>query len=224
MRKFPLLFFHAGGAIPPAYALNESGIITHKNAAGPDNLMGTLASPCDILEDLAYTPETQTWQRVPSPNGQGQLYIGIDNKDRLIPADVERKEIRMGHKVEMGGHTWEIPVVRLLSGGTNLPRRRVLNDDGSRRWEVEEQYRDLCDMAAKAWDWRQGNERMMYDEIDVLCGRALEINYRIGMQEAILLGLFTDKTMLAIVDALLDVPTLMAMADAESKKNGTAGP
>lgn len=224
MNTVPLLYFTTGGADVPPYAYGPDRQITRKTPAdGPEGLLGELFTPCRMLCDLAYLPAAQHWQELPAANGKGRFFIGVSTTVNLAPADVARDEQRQGHPVTLGdGQSWHIPTARLCLGGTHLPKRRVIRADGSRAWEVEAEYRDLCDFCDRAWLWRQGDgPAITYDELDEVCGRALAINYRLGMREAVLLGLFTDAGMLAILDALLDVPTLQSIVTAEHKKKDT---
>lgn len=222
MKRAGLIYFLAGGAKPPAWALDEAGRVARKeHAEGPAGVgtVGVLASPCRGAFDLAHEPDRQRWVR----SGTDGLWIGVDLLDKLCPNDVVRAEIVPGHTVTLGdGQAWEIPVARFAHGGTGLPRRRVLTDGGGRAWEVEEAYRDLCGFAEQAWRARAGDDvAITQDELDRYCGQAMGVNYRLGEEEAIALGLFTDRAQRGILDALLDWPTVLAIAAAQKKTFGT---
>jgi glutaredoxin-related protein len=62
------------------------------------------------------------------------------------------------------------------------------------------------------------------DELDEACGLALQLNYRLGFHEAVLLGLLTDGAIRQLLRALVDWPTVEKIIAAEKKTAGTPGP
>jgi hypothetical protein len=217
MEPAGILYFLEGGAKEPAYA--AGGGSRKSNTDGPDERRGTLFTPQAGLFDLAYDADNQRWVKIADGT-----WLGIDKRGRVRPEQLARAEMRPGHKVLLGNSAWEIPVARLAIGGCGLPRRRVLNQDGTKAWEVEEQYRDVCVFADRAWAYHSGHGVIMgEEEIDTAAALALGINYRIGELEAIALGLFTDVGLRNIVWALIDGPTIDATLAAQKKSNEPAG-
>lgn len=212
-----MLFLEAGADLPAHLA---GGGSRKASTLGPNELRGDLATPQAGHFDLSFEPEHQRW----TPVGRG-VWIGVDRRGTWTPDDFARSETRSGHKVKLGdGKAWEIPVARLALGGSGLPRRRVLTDDGKKVWEVEEQYRALSEFADRAWSFHAGLPVVItQEETDEACGRALAVNYRMGETEAIALGLFTDTAVREIVLALIDYPTLLAAMEAQKKRPEPAG-
>lgn len=221
----PLLYFLADGAAFPSLA-REDGFRppTKQPVVGPKNLNGVLTTSCRFLGDLSYDPEFQRWVSVPT-EGPGSVWLGVDARGVVAPDLFARTAQRPGHKVVMGdGHAWEIPVARLFLGGSGLPRRRVLTDDGASVWEVEQAYRQLSSYADRIWNQENGGGVVIADaEVDLFCGEALAVNYRLGAREAIALGLFTDESMRGVLRALIDLPTAERVLAAQKKSAPIAG-
>lgn len=209
MRQCPLFYFLEDGAEIPA-RITAGGFSPPQKgqARGPDDLIGRLATPCNGDWDLCFEPEHQDVTRIP---GDGKrVYIVLDRRSRLMPADVLRSANRAGHSVILGdGQNWVIPPARLVGGGSALPRRRVLDEEGKRVWQVEDAYRDLSEAAEKIWAMAQGQQVLITDDMfDEICAAALGVNYRLGLYEAIALGLLTDDGARGIGRALIDYPTV----------------
>jgi hypothetical protein len=219
MKTASLMYFLTADLVAPLYAQNEAGRLTVKQSLGPDRLSGTLATPCSGILSLEYRPEAQRWVKLP-----GGVWLGVDKAERPEPSALQRAEIRTGHLVKLGdGQCWEIPVARLATGGSGLPRRRVLAADGTRTWEVDAAYAGLTDAAARVWMALRGQSVSMADEeVDRACGAALAVNYRLGLVEALVLGLLTDTAIRGILEALVDMPTVRQILDVEKKTAGTS--
>lgn len=213
----PLVYFLTGSARMPEYC-NEVGfrIATKSPATGPDGSTGTLASPLTDAGSLEVV-EGQRW--FPMAGGI-QLGVFQSPEVRVRPEQLARSQQRPGHLVRLGdGQEWLIPVARLASGGPGLPRRRAIRADGSIGWEVDEAHRELSDFANVAWDFRNGVVCDVTEEdLDRFAAQALAVNYRIGLHEAVALGLFTDVSLRGIVDALLDWPEVLRVIEQATKK------
>lgn len=217
----PLVYHIPEGAQPPAY-LNEPGfrLAMKPQAEGPDGAPGRLVSPLRDAGSLEVLPPGSGQQWFPI---DGSVKVGILQsleKPALQPAQLARAAQRSGHLVTLGdGQQWLIPVARLAMGGSGLPRRRKLNPDGSIVWQVDAAYRELSDFACKLWDIRRGQqEDVTQAELDQMAAAALTVNYRIGLREAVALGLFSDAGLAGIVNALLDWPEVVRLAEASEKK------
>lgn len=218
MRLAPLLYFTTGIVQPPTYALDAGALARRQNVEGPEGKVGLLSSPIAYATALDYDASAQRWVRL-SDSGGGELWLGIDQRTGHAPADFARAVTRGGHVVTLGdGHGWEIPPARLALGGTGLPRRRVLGEQGAARWEVDAAYCGLAKDSERLWNARQGiPERITEEDLDQIIGEALSVNYRIHSREAIALGLMTDDAIRGVVDALLDWPVVRQLVDAEKK-------
>lgn len=229
MDQAPLLYFVTGTAQAPAHATEPGFTLPSKaHTVGPSDAPGRLLTPCRMLCDLEYAPERQKWVKTPRDESDlkdaGDVWIGVDPGAPLRPELLARADQRKGHAVELGrGGAWMIPVARMCAGGTGLPRRRVLDEAGKPCWQVEEAYRGLTDYAENLWNVANGGGTPVMDELaDRICGEALAVNYRIGMLEAIALGLFTDAAMRGMLRALIDMPTVDRIIEAQKKSRLTA--
>jgi hypothetical protein len=212
--RSPIVYFLTGGAAVPPYALGRIG--RKEPASGPDGRTGALVATCPGSAE--YFPEFQRWVRHSGTPEMGVM-LGIDTSQRPKPADLVRETVHPGHLVTLGDkQEWEIPVARLAGGGSGLPRRRVVKDDGTRAWEVEGAFRGLSDFADKVYALYNGEAvTIPDDEADRMCGEALSVNYRIHELEMLAMGLLTNTALRQILRALLDVPTIERIADSEKK-------
>lgn len=187
---------------------------------GPEaGTSGSLLTPVRGVLELDYMPGIQNWHRLPSG-----AWMGVDPSAEIRAEGLQRDRVVPGHVVTMAGQPWVVPPARMISGGTGLPRRRVLNPDGTKAWTVEAAYRGLTEFAGRAWAQMQGAAGdITDDELDAAAGEALGVNYRIGEREAIALGLFTADTLRELVRALVDWPAAEAMIEAARKKAHAPG-
>lgn len=221
-RRPRLLVWWEMGAPDPAHLLDDRGRMpATKVTQGPGGPMGTLATPAAGLWDLQYEPDRQRWIR-PARAGDGKegaYHVGVDPAGEWDPGMVARRDLVPGHVVKLGdGNLWTIPVARMAMGGVGLPRRRGYDADGRKTWVVDEALQDLVDFARTAWAARNGEAvAVSEDQLDAMAAAALGVNYRMGEAEAVALGLFTDSGLRAIVDALLDWPTVLQLIEAQKK-------
>ena len=213
----PLVYFLPAGIQIPEYC-REAGFrpATKSPVAFHTGEIGTLTSP---LSDAASLEVADGMHWFPIA---GKLLLGVfqSPENPVRPDQLARAEQRPGHLVRLGdGQEWLIPVARLASGGPGLPRRRAIRADGSIGWEVDAAYRELSDFANIAWDARNGAAcDVTEDDLDRFAALALGVNYRIGLTEAVALGLFTDISLRGIVDALLDWPEVLRIIEQAEKK------
>ena len=223
MNYAPLLYYLMPGSTIPGHALEKGVNLPRKEPTnGPDTLagaVGALVTPCvgTVPYDLAYEPEHQDWCKC------GTLWIGVDRRGEVRPDLFARRDTRPGHAVRLkNGTSWVIPPARLVSGLSGLPRRRTLKADGSKAWEVEEAYRSLSVFAEAVYNSATTGAQISQDAVDVGCGEALAINYRIGELEAIALGLIDDNAQKLILEALVDYPTVERILEAQKKSGMTS--
>ena len=214
MNFCPLIYFLPDGAEYPAHARDAAFRPAVKAAtAGPDGKIGRLMTPCAGEFDLSYDPENQEWLEMDG------IFIGVDSRAKATPEMLARQTARRGHLVKLGdSNDWKIPVARLCGGSSALPSRRVIKG-GRRAWAVEKEYRELSDFAERVWNMNAGVKvEISDDEIDVFCGKLLNMNYRLGVTEAVLLGLFTDSAQKGMIAAMIDWPTVEAIGEELKKK------
>jgi hypothetical protein len=187
---------------------------------------------CD-LSRLRYAPGEQEWVGVQSSSA----WVGRWKDEVFVPADLEREKPLAGHLVELAdGNQWLCPVARGLAaeGGAvkyyhTLPRGVALDATG--KWskgQVVPRYRRLWKIAEAWWDTRVASVPTAAEVGDVvsfdfegLVSAAVEClaaNYRVGAVEVSMLGLFDSDSARKIVDALVDLPTLVVLSEELQKK------
>lgn len=201
--------------------LDGNRSIARIERGGPDGGDGFIAT-LDSSRACTCSPDEQEWQE------RRGFWIGHWKGAAYLPQDFARERQYAGHLVTLAdGNQWLVPVVRLFDGDSPLPQRLAMGADGAIAGTILPRFSQLFDDANHVWDSvllqvpghtgrtlpRDIGWRVAVD--------ALSLNYRIGNQEASLLGLFTDGTLLDVLEAIVDLPNLATMVE-ESKKNGPA--
>jgi len=215
--------------------------ISSRECGGPDGGRGQVVGVDGSL--VGYFPDRQTWT-LAAWLGDG-VWIGVDGD--VEPESLERDEIVPGHLVTLAdGRQWRIPVARMVSevgAFVALPTRRSLDESG--KWvagEVVERYSRLWDYASRYWDAvfgsaqevadSDGEERVSltfdFDGQTDAAVEALSANYRIGKGEASALEILDDGSVSAILNALVDIPSLVELkkkraSDDSGSSGGRAG-
>jgi hypothetical protein len=118
---------------------------------------------------------------------------------------------------------WLMPTARLPTGGSLLPQRRRLGEDGTLRWEVEETYGRLLELAEAWWDELRGcgafTDAMLDEAVDLAVG----VNYRVGVRELAALDALSQQVMRDVMAALVDWPTVERLAAAAAEKKSPRG-
>ncbi len=214
-----------------ATVLGDIETAQRHTAAGPGGgecvlLMG----PGADTKLLYYRPEQQTWQK----SLNGRYWVGFYNEDPPSEAVLQRNRQLAGHKVKLvDGSEWLVPVARILSGGSALPRALILGTNGEVVTEVLPQYCEFSSRVEKLWQdfqieqgWQQGRPAMDLKQRWHLAAEALSWNYHVGIVEVNLLKLISSQTLGDILGAVIDLPTLETVAkeiDAHKKKDNPAG-
>jgi len=194
---------------------------------GPDKQAGTLLSPSGIDGHCRYVPAEQTWVRGPA----GKYWIGYWNNHKPTEQWLRRPKLIAGWPVTLlDGDAWTVPVARSLVNGATLPQRLMLGEDGE-TWLLKDlpQYFSLCKDADFVFDLlvtrAQAGEKVSIayaDGMRIAVG-ALAVNYRISAFEASAIELFTGDAMSEVLSALIDMPGLHKMLDAQAKKESATG-
>lgn len=196
---------------------------------GPDGGSGVIVARSEFADRVGFYPDAQTWKKAPG----GRYWIGWSKESSPGPDALARPNLLRGHRVKLAdGNDWMIPVARAWSeqsqGGAPyiaLPRVRELNAEG--QWAngaVLPDYRDLWDMACRWWDtWmeicaeiEQDSVTLSFNDETDFAVAALCANYHVDRLEASVLGLLTDASVIEILGALIDWPTIVAW---QAKKN-----
>jgi len=164
----------------------------------------------------------------PRPPADGWPWVGRYTDAPVLPEQLARPQHLRGHLVQLDdGQEWLIPVARAwteedgdLRWFAALPQRITLDSEG--HWKpswVVKRYAALWDLAIRWHESQQaaaaeaapGQTSLLVDFdgfVDAAVA-ALATNYRVGRAEVVLLGLLTVETARAILDALVDRPTLL---------------
>ena len=223
------------------------GVLAH----GPDGGAGTVVSAMPAgRPEVGYYPNRQEWHEARVGAGEGRpVWIGWPKGQPPGPEDLARREMMGGHAVTLSdGRRWLVPVARLVTGDSPLPRRLVRGDDG--QWTPGDVSGPLAGLFAAACRWWEaltsyaeaafaggpgapegtdpgspggGGETMtaitLQDECETAV-MALAVNYRLSAVEVNLLGLLDERTEAEVLMALCDWPAVLEM----SKKAASAGP
>lgn len=176
------------------------------------------------------------------------LSCGYWSDDRPCPADLLRPKALDGHWTELGdGAAWLAPLARgrvpqedSLPWFNALPRATSLDEDGSwiagqvlpkyaRLWAIAQEWWDVKFGAASAaaLEARAGDPvqiRFDFAGLNDAAAECLAANYRLGKAEIALLGLFDGDRAPAVLDALVDWPTVERWAAERKKKADESGP
>jgi len=221
------------------YALDGAVHQQHLLSGGPNGRGGIVladAEHCDPAR-VRYVAEDQEWIE------SGTNWIGRWKDDKIGPDDLARVKTVPGHYVELAdGNPWLCPAARLhaIEAGAVrwrhvLPRGVVRGPD--KKWQagaVVPRYRRLWEIGLAWWDVRMAalppdakvGDTITFDfdgsnESAVEC---LAANYRIGPEEVSLLGIFDSDSARSILDALIDLPTVIALTNELQKKTDAVHP
>lgn len=221
------------------YALAGPVHQQHLTGNGPGGVGGTLlasADHCDASR-VRYVPAEQEW--IETANG----WLGRWKADTIGPRDLLQPKPLDGHFVELAdGNRWLCPVARThgIEGSAirwyhALPQTVAIGPD--RKWkpgDVVPRYRRLWALNEAWWDvqlavaYRSAGigDTITFDFEGLYSSAAecLAVNYRLGPDEISLLGLFDSDSARKILDALIDVPSVVALSAELEKKTDSIPP
>jgi hypothetical protein len=170
-----------------------------------------------LPSDNYYHPEQQVWHK----SVEGDWWVGVDREQKPTPAELIRDKYLTGYNVELGdGNKWIVPVARYFDGKNPLPATMIIGEGGEVEYKPLLQYKWLWDAANRIWDadYKQTDEQVETKERIMICIKALAINYRIGIDEANMLGLFTADTLARCTEAIVDGPRIRIISDSLKQK------
>jgi hypothetical protein len=166
-------------------------------------------------------PEKQTWQK----SADGKYWVGIDNETVPGEVDLSRKKQFEGHLVKLGnGEKWLIPIARRFGRGSALPKALILGSKGELMTEELPEYAEFSAQVERFWEYfiaavnKESSREMTPQEQWQLLVRAMQLNYRITAEGISLLKLVTTENFNEILEAIIDIPTVMKIAAEENKK------
>lgn len=173
---------------------------------------------------VGYYPEKQSWHKVYG----GACFVGWENNSPPEPNDLIRPNVIDGHPVKLAdGKEWIIPTARVFPKGTGLPAALILGPDGELITEGLPKYAEISKSADRVWSEfersiegteRPDSEKLLtiQDQFSIAI-EALSINYRLSKWEVSALRLITTENVVKILEALIDVPTLLEVANSQSE-------
>jgi hypothetical protein len=208
---------------------------------GPDKATGVVVADHRRVPpaQIGYYADKQTWRRIP----KSTAWVGFYAAERPTPSDLARDALlSTGYLVKLcDGQEWSIPVARGVLDGAGegplvcsmLPESTTIDDDGqwqaggvlpqyAELWRIAERWWDcIVQSAAKAEDVEGDSPQVVFEfeELNDAALVALAANYHVDRAEVALLGLFDDRCTPAVLNALVDWPTVQAWI----KKNGAGG-
>lgn len=193
-------------------------------AVGPSGTLGTVIVFHDADKpagraEVGYFPEKQDWVKCAG----GKYWCGKGKGERINPEALRRADGAPGIRVVLGdGQEWEIARA-VANGRKSLTRKLTLNEDGKVvKGDVLERFAEFDREAEKFfYEWMAsvegaGAQEAFLDDLHRLATLALQANYRIGRDEAVLLlGLFDEENVWQSCYAAVGVETIIAMANAD---------
>lgn len=183
---------------------------------------------------VRYVADEQEWLKIPAG------WLGRWKGETMEPSDLIRAKPLDGHFVELAdGRQWLCPVARTHVIQQDKVRWEhalpvCVGMDENRRWspgEVVPQYRRLWEISLAWWDAKMSATapdaevgdtiRMDFEGIHTIAAECLAVNYRLGSDEISLLGLFDTDSARKILDALIDLPTVIALGEELEKKTAS---
>lgn len=193
-------------------------------AKGPGGGDCTLICIGDDAKSLYFKPEEQSWQQ----SLNGKYWVGFYNENKPNEQNLRRKKQLAGHEIELGdGSKWLVPIARIITGGSAMPQSLILGKNGEVFTEKLPQYAQFSAQAEKLWDDFRTETSNKKQEIKLSISErmkfayeALEWNYLVGTEEINLLKLITTENLHDVLEAIIDIPTLVKVAkemEAEKK-------
>ncbi|MGR3218599.1 MAG: hypothetical protein ACUZ8H_02115 [Candidatus Anammoxibacter sp.] len=171
---------------------------------------------------VGYFPDTQEWKK----SVNGKFWVGVYKDQKPTPSDLIKKEAIRGHYVKLqDGNEWLIPLARVFPEGSPLPHALVLGENGEIIQEALPEYAKFSKIGERIYrefkiqcKLEEAAEGYTYltqvEEWDAVT-EALGINYYIDGEEISLLKLLTTANIAKIFQAIIDVPTMTAIAKAQ---------
>lgn len=193
-------------------------ILTANCKIGPSGSSGTLAAatPGDSAPEMMFKPDRQRWVKF------GDYWIGVFQDNRPTPAELERTDQINGYFEPLAdGNVWNCPTVRTPYATTPLmriPRKFGVDDEGNRTIEPIEIYQSAWEISAKIWDLLITGEPFDLDQGISWAAEMLGLNYRLSLNECLLLDLLNEHNLERIFVAACD-REFVEMCQKEIKKN-----
>lgn len=196
---------------------------------GPGDSSGAILAALPVeggeLRRVGWYPDVQTWHAYQRPGEQEPyLWIGLDKAHPPTPADLRRGTLLKGHKVELAGQTYEIPVARSPINEGRLPRDLHWDDAGQLVSQVQAAWQQAWDDAGEVYEMFYVHNRLAGGLARALelAVRSVGLNYRYGRHEQRALHLIDSASWEEVLGALVDAPFVVQVLG-EQKKSETTG-
>jgi hypothetical protein len=221
------LYFIPGVGGANARMLSERGLITRlpneygctTSTEGPDE-SGRIG--CIVAaggRPAKYQPQKQRWIALASAKTQGDFgngFVGLEDIDLPpAPADLERDAGVAGYMLNLSdGNPWRIPLLRKwdeskLAHVAALPQAiggELVEGKYKFASRVKAEFSELDAISETIFPAFVEKKRFPVDELFELTAKLLAVNYRVGIEEIILLGLLTEEMALAALGLAIDSP------------------
>lgn len=189
---------------------------------GPDGARGVVFADSRFVPppELGYHEAKQRWTKAA---GSG-VWIGVCNDSPPTPADLARQSQIAGHLVTLADdQRYLCPVARAFdtNGDSPIPYMtlpQTVGVDENGDWGtggVVPKFRRLWETACRWFDavraagiGEDSTVKFEFADIADAALLALQTNYRVGKDEVSILGLFDNRCMTNVLQALVDWPTL----------------
>lgn len=161
-----------------------------------------------------YAPHRQTWI-------EGKdFWVGLE-KPWPEPEDLVREMGISGHPTQLAdGKVWRVPVLHRwdeaqLRHVPNLPksmRPRPLSQGGGVEYVVRPEFADADELARALVEGFMANRTLTADLAFETAVSILNVNYRLGPEEAGLLGMLNEADVAKVLEVAIDVPSIQAQA------------
>lgn len=146
-----------------------------------------------------------------------KFHVGIEDLPPR-PQDLEREIGLKGYPVKMlDGNDWRVPLIQRWDAEKNQMEPNVpqaMSLAGGRvEFKVRDEYAAIHAIASKLFGYFFDGRTVPMEELVVDAAKILSVNYRIGVEEASLLGLFDQTSLVAIVEAATDIDSLKRQAN-----------
>lgn len=182
------------------------GLISH----GVTGAVGELAGGCIVAAGIEPPAVPAQWDRGES------FWVAIEDLPPR-PQDLEREVGLSGYELVLGdGNTWRVPLIHRWNEDRsehepNLPTSMGMIG-GKVRTRIRPEYQAIDVIASRLFTSFVAEETASLEQAMADAVALLAVNYRIGIEEASLLGLFTGELLVDVLATAIDLPKLRESA------------
>ena len=158
-----------------------------------------------------YAPSLQVWHQYE------KFWIGMEKDLYPRPEDLVREVGFSGYDITLvDGAEWRVPLLRrwnsAICGHVSALPKSMRPVDGRMREVVSPRYAAHDAVAERIWQSFLKEETVSLDQIFINCAELLAMNYRIGAEEVVALGLLDGETAKSLMGLAIDLPSIHARA------------